>query len=168
MSQQHYCRNKHCTEHSAKAGPGSCYNGYHSHMKIAEPSLFCQDADLQKEIVLLINLNRFPEWVLRGTWSTFPTKKTKANKPNQPNLSCTGHSFLPFVFPLVPFISMTDLPLLSAPAEPPSFRGPPPTQMVHQTFSYHSHTYPRSSSSCHALGTQHAYFSHTKSFPFQD
>lgn len=94
MSQQHYCRNKHSTEHSTKAGPGSCYNGYHSHVEMAEPGLFCQDADVPKEILLLINLSRFPESVLRGVWSTFPTKKN----PNQPNLSWTTR-FPSFCFP---------------------------------------------------------------------
>lgn len=161
MSQQHYCRNKHSTEHSTKAGPGSCYNGYHSHVEMAEPGLFCQDADVPKEILLLINLSRFPESVLRGVWSTFPTKK----KPQTNQIWAEPPGFLPFVFPLVLFTSMSDLPLLSAPAEPPPFHGPSLIQMVQQTFSHHSHTYPCSSSSCHAPGTQRACFLTQRAFP---
>lgn len=162
MSQQHYCRNKHCTEHSAKAGRGSCYNGYHSHMKIAEPSLFCQDADLQKEILLLINLNRFPEWVLGGIWSTFPTKKPKPNNPNQPNLSDTSqfpsfshwyrsspwltcHFFLLQLS--LPLWALLQCKWCTRPS-PPSPR-PSPLQL------------PRS-------GHTTCLLSHTKSFPFQD
>lgn len=80
MSQQHYCRSKHSTDHGTKAGPGSCYNGYHSHVEMAEPSLFCQDADAPKEVLLLIKLSRFPEWVFRAVWSTFPTKKAQTNQ----------------------------------------------------------------------------------------
>lgn len=96
MSQQHYCRTKHSTEHGTKAGAGSCYNGCHSHVEMGEPSLFCQDADAPKEALLLIKFNRFPEWVLRGVWSTFPTKKKSPNQTNQIWVALPPVSFLLF------------------------------------------------------------------------
>lgn len=70
---------------------------------------------------------------VRGHLKHIPHKKTQTKQP-KPTKS-EWHLPVSLIFPLVPFISVTDLPLLSAPAEPPSFHGPSPMQMVHQTFS---------------------------------